>query len=285
MNVRYYPGCSLHSTAKEYDLSARAVLSAFGLQILEVRDWNCCGATSAHSTNADLALALAARNLAQAEREEADTVVTPCAACYSRLKKAAHAMVHSSVSRERAEDALGYSFGEIPRVLNLLEFVLAEIGTIAIEKRVARPLNMKLACYYGCLMLRPKEVTGVTDPENPTMLEEIVEALGARPVRWSYKTECCGANLSITSSDVVVKMVAPLLATAIDAGADALVTACPLCQANLEMRRHADQHIPVFYFTELIGLSMDLPGTRRWLSKHLVSPGPLLARAGLVVRR
>ncbi|MEW6243411.1 MAG: CoB--CoM heterodisulfide reductase iron-sulfur subunit B family protein [Bacillota bacterium] len=271
MNVKYYPGCSLHSTAKEYDESTKAVFSAFELDIPEVSDWNCCGATSAHSTNGQLGIALAARNLAQADAEGADLVVAPCAACYSRLKKAAHHIRRRDSIRQMSEHALDYRFSRVPEVENLLEFMHRRITAAAIERKVKQPLKLKLACYYGCLLLRPAEVTGVADPENPRMMEDIMEALGASCVRWSYRTECCGANLSLTSSRLVVAMVKPIVAAAIDAGADAIVTACPLCQANLEMRRSSSQRIPVFYFTELMGVALGLHGTRRWLARHLVS--------------
>jgi len=160
--------------------------------------------------------------------------------------------------------------------------VIEQLGEKAIAEKVKKPLKgLKVACYYGCLMVRPPEVTGIENPEHPMLLDNIMKALGAEPLKWSYKTECCGASLSLTTKDVVHGMVARIIDSAKEIGAMAIVTCCPLCQPNLEMRQAKDANMPTFYFTELIGLAMGQPNATKWLNMHLVNPNPLLQSLSL----
>lgn len=276
MKYAYYPGCSLESTAREYDLSARAVCQALGMELVELDDWNCCGATSAHSTNHLLALALPARNLALAGEAGLDLAV-PCSACYNRLKSADHAMGQEPETRRRVEEAAGIRYARPVRVYSLLEAVVSGAGLEGVARQVKRPLKgLKLVCYYGCLLVRPPAVTGFDRAENPVFMDKLMEALGAEAIQWSYKTECCGASLALSSSATVEGLVGVLLDMAEEAGARAVVTSCPLCQANLEMRRRDPRGMPVFYFTELMGHAFGLAESRTWWQKHLVDPLPLL---------
>lgn len=282
MKLSYYPGCSLGSTAKEYDYSARAVCEALGLEMEELEDWVCCGATSAHSTNHLLSIALPAQNLALLQKQGRDLVI-PCSACYNRVKKADYAMRNDEAMCKEVESMLEFNFNSQLNVYSLVEAITTHVGVDAIAKRVIKPLTgLKVVCYYGCLLVRPPEITRFDNTENPMSLDHLVKTLGAEIVPWSYKTDCCGANLGLTSSHVVEGMVGRLLKAAQEAGAMALVTACPLCQTNLEMRRKGqDVDLPVFYFTELIGMALDLPGWSKWLNLHLIDPRPLLQSLSL----
>lgn len=282
MKLSYFPGCSLGSTAKEYDLSARAACRALGLELVELKDWVCCGATSAHSTNHLLSIALPSRNLALAQEAGMDLAI-PCSACYSRVKKADYTMRNNEAMRKEIEDIVEFNYNGKVNVYSLIEALVNNIGVDAIGKSVKKPLTgLKVVCFYGCLLVRPPEVTRFDNSENPVSLDKVVKALGAEAIPWSYKTDCCGANLGLTSSEVVQGMVGRLLEAAQEAGAMAIVTACPLCQSNLEMRRkQRGTDLPAFYFTELIGMALDLPEWKKWLNLHLIDPWPLLRSLSL----
>lgn len=277
MKYAYYPGCSLEFTAKEYDFSSRVVSAHLGLELVELEDWNCCGATSAHSTNHLLALALPARNLALAAAAGLDLAV-PCSACYSRLKLTGYQLRENPELCRQIEQVAGIAYHQQVEVYSLLEAVVTGVGLEVVAEKVVRPLTgLKAACYYGCLLVRPPAVTKFDDPENPVLMDRLIQVLGGKAVRWFDKTDCCGASLAMSRAEMVTGMVSSLLDHAREAGANAVVTACPLCHANLEMRRREDCSLPVFYFTELMGLSFNLPHCRSWLKKHLVDPLPLLA--------
>jgi heterodisulfide reductase subunit B len=275
MQVSYYPGCSLHGTASEYEASTQAVSGLLGVELLELSDWNCCGASSAHSTNESLAHDLAARNLAIAEREGKDVVV-PCAACYSRLKAA-----ENQNQKERK--------GEI-EILSLLEFLTSRDRMEKIKQLKKRSLaGLKVVCYYGCLLVRPPRVTRVANCENPQEMDRLMAALGAEAIPWSYKTDCCGASLVLTRTDIVRRLTQKILDGAKRAGAEAVVVACPLCQANLDTRQEEisresgkEYALPILYFTELIGLALGHGDTGKWWKKHFVDPRNLFAAKGLI---
>jgi len=283
----FYPGCSLESTAKEYALSTTAVSAALGLDMPELPDWTCCGSTAAHQTDALLALALPAKNLAAAA---GNTIAVACAACYSRLKLANHEIAGDAENRARVADALGADYDGSTPVKHLLEVLRDDVGFDAISGRVSKPLaGLRVAAYYGCLLLRPPSVMRFDDPENPTLLDRVVAATGAEPVDWPAKTECCGASYSITKTEIVLRLSHGILAAARDAGADCIATACPLCQLNLDMRQRDIEKrererfgLPVFYFTQLLGLALGLPSRELGLRNLLVDPMPLLSRSGLM---
>lgn len=269
MKLAYYPGCSLEATAREYDQSARAVCRELGLQLEELEDWSCCGSSSAHNLNHLLAAALAARNIALAQKSGLDVAV-PCAACFARLRKADHLLRQGGEIKEELEELVEFEYTGQVAVISLLEAVVSRVGLSGLKEKVTRPLEgLRVACYYGCLMVRPPEVRGFDRVENPEMLDRLMEALGADVKQWSYKTECCGAGLSLTRPEVVEGLVGRLTGAARAAGAEALVTACPLCQNNLEMRQKGEERMPSFYFTELVGIAMGLPEAAGWTAKHL----------------
>lgn len=282
MELSYYPGCSLESSAREYHLSAVSVGKALGINLVEVEDWICCGATSAHSTSQLLAQALPAKNIALAQ-EAGRNLAVPCAACYSRLKKADHILRNDPEKRRDLESIANFSYTGQVGVMSLLEAFTTLVGPEEISRKVVRPLdNLKLVCFYGCLLMRPPEITCFDHPERPRSLENLMKSIGASPLMWSYKTDCCGGNLSLTATHAVKKMVGVLLAMAEEAGAQAIVTACPLCQTNLEIRRENNKKsLPAFYFTELIGLALGLKSSSEWFAMHIVDPLPLLRSLSL----
>jgi heterodisulfide reductase subunit B len=280
MKISYYPGCALHGTSLEYDESIRAIGHMLGVELCELPDWNCCGASSAHATDESLAYGLAARNLAIAERQGMDVVV-PCAACYGRLKAA------------EKETLSGYGAPAVHRnfrVLNLLEFIVTSGLTEKIGALKKRPLNgLKVVCYYGCLLVRPPKVTGAGNCENPEEMDRLMGLLGAESIPWSYKTDCCGGSLVLSRGDIVRRLTRKLFDKALEAGAEAIVVACPLCQSNLDSRqeeisREAGKRyeLPILYFTELMGLAMGYQDARKWFKRHFISPMKLLTSKGLV---
>lgn len=287
MKFAYFPGCSLHSTASEFNESTIAVCQALGIDLIEIPDWNCCGATSAHATNHELAVALPARNLGLAEKMGMD-IIAPCAACYNRLKSAEAKMKDGGALAEKINSDLGAKYTGAVSVKPLVEILSAPETLERLATLIRKPLTgMKVACYYGCLLVRPPKVLGFDDPEDPQSIDNIVRVLGAEAVEWHYKNECCGASFSLTRVDMVHKMTHDVLLRAKKAGANAIACACPLCQANLDMRQTEIEKIyketytlPAFYITELIALAMDLPRTRRYFEKHMVDVAPALAAIG-----
>lgn len=280
MKVSYYPGCALHGTALEYDESTQALSRMLGVELCELPDWNCCGASSAHVTDDALALDLAARNLAIAEKQGMDLVI-PCAACYGRVKAAEKEMLAGRGTAAPKKDF---------RVLNLLEFIVTSGLSEKIRTLQKRPLKgLKVVCYYGCLLVRPPKVTGARNFENPEEMDRLMALLGAESIPWSYKTDCCGGSLVITRTDIVRRLTRKLFDKALQAGAEAIVVACPLCQSNLDSRQEEisgeagkKYELPILYFTELIGLALGHRDARKWFKRHFVSPAKLLAAKGLI---
>lgn len=247
----------------------------------ELPDWNCCGASSAHALGHTLAVSLPARNLALAQETGKDLVI-PCAACFSRLKSADHVLRNDLEMRARVEAAVGFHYTGETAIRPVLAVLSEDVGPEGIAERVRRPLaGLKVVTYYGCLLVRPPQITQFDDPNNPQVMARLLCAAGADVKPWSYATDCCGAGLSLSRSDIVYNLVGRLAERAREAGADALVTACPLCQVNLEMRQSGKSRLPSFYFTELLGLAFDLPEAGQWWAKHLIDPRPLLQSVGL----
>jgi heterodisulfide reductase subunit B len=272
----YYPGCSLESTASEYDASVRAVFKALQVELNEIEDWNCCGATSAHSLDPLLALALPTRNISLAQAAGKD-IVMPCAACFNRHKTADYELRHDPQKRAQLEQIIGFTYQGNIAVRPILDVIVTQIGLKSVAERVVRPLRgLKAVGYYGCLLVRPPQVTQFENPENPQWMNQLISVLGAEAVPWSYATECCGGGLTLTKSDIAARLVSNLADHAREAGAQTIVTSCPLCQLNLEMRQREDPKMPIFYFTELIGLAFNLTEASGWWKKHLINPLPLL---------
>lgn len=281
MKLTYYPGCSLHSTAAEYNASTAFVCQALGLQLTELDDWNCCGASCAHATNHYLATALPLRNLILAEKAGND-VIAPCAACYNVLRATDRAVRDQDGEAAKIntdlEEIMGARYGATIEIRHPLEVLGSREMLERIRAKTVRPLKgLRLAAYYGCLLTRPKNVVAFDNPEHPTVMDKLLTALGAEARRWSYKTDCCGGALALSQTDAVATLVAKLVTEAERAGAQAIVSACPLCQVNLDTRQaKAARPMPIFYFTELMGMAFGAePG--QWLKKHIIDPTPVLA--------
>jgi heterodisulfide reductase subunit B len=286
MSYTFYPGCSLDATAKDFQVSTMAMAAKLGLELPELEDWICCGSTAAHSTDPLLADALPAKNLRAAAGQ---TVAVACAACYSRLKMANHHIATDAAVRARVAQVVGADYDGLTPVRHLLEILGRDIRQ-DVAAAITRPLKgLKVACYYGCLLTRPPEVTQFDDVENPTLMDQLLEIAGATPVDWPHKTECCGASFSITDSSIVVDLVNQILSMAQAAGVDCIATACPLCQLNLDMRQKDVEakygrryNIPVFYFTQLLGLAMGCSASEVSLDSLIVDPRELLRSKGLL---
>jgi heterodisulfide reductase subunit B len=282
MSYAYYPGCSLHSTAEEYDKSFRKVCSGLGIELDEVRNWICCGSSPAHATSHLLSIALPVHNLSLVEKSGRDEVVVPCAACFSRFKFALYEVERDVELSRKVNEVVGCDFGGKVNVIHPLEILSAK--TAIARAKVVRDLSfIKAVCYYGCLLTRPPEVMKFDSCEYPMSMDNVLRSVGVNTLDWSYKTECCGASLALSETGIVVKLVGDILAEAKRAGANAVAVACPLCHANLDTRQAEAEAlkgekfgIPVFYFTELIGLALGYGQKELGLDKHIVSVEPYL---------
>jgi heterodisulfide reductase subunit B len=272
----YYPGCSLHGTGIEYAKSTEAVCRSLGIELKELEDWNCCGSSSGHTVNPWLGHGLVGRNLQLAAATGLKEVVLPCAACYARFKETSHALGDPVVAA-RIDEVAG---GPVPRDLviePLLKIVAEPARMDQLQASVVRPLKgLKVAPYYGCLLVRPPDVTHFDDPEDPQTLDQLMRVLGAEVVTWSGKTACCGSNLAVTRNDVMLDLSHQILVWAEAAGANAIATACPMCHSNLDTRQGqmrraglGDHKMPVYYFTELIGVALGLGLSELGIPKHL----------------
>jgi heterodisulfide reductase subunit B len=283
-SVSYYPGCSLDGTAKEYNESTEAICETLGVELKELDDWSCCGSSSAHATSELLNVALPARNLSIADRAGLDLVV-PCAACYSRLKYAEKALR----AGEHVEGITRPFEGKF-KIRHLADFIWEDVGEETIAKKIKKPLTgLKPVCYYGCLTARPPKVTDAHRPEDPQSMDRLMKLLGAEVKTWSYKTDCCGGSLILTRPDIARTLIQKLFDMAEEAGADCVVTACPMCFSNLDNRQKElsqrtgkEYKVPVFYFSELLGLAFGDPAAPKWLRRHLVDPRPFLKQKGLI---
>ncbi|HMD90410.1 MAG TPA: CoB--CoM heterodisulfide reductase iron-sulfur subunit B family protein [Anaerolineaceae bacterium] len=282
MEYSYYPGCSLHSTAREFDDSIQSIFKTLDIKLYELDDWNCCSAASATTLNHALSLALPGRNLAIAQKSGRDMLI-PCTGCYNRHKSTEFELKRNSLNSTMIEAAVGFKYQGNFEVRSLLDVVGNEIGMDRIHQHVQKPLTgLKVVGYYGCLLLRPTKITQFENPEKPILLMELLQTLGAEVMPWSYAMECCGGDQTLVRPEIAVRLVNRLVEHAREAGAQAMVTVCPLCQMSLEMRQTAPgTKMPLFYFTELIGLAFGLKEAPAWWKKHLISPENLMNSLGL----
>ena len=287
----FYPGCSLQRNARSYLDSVMAVRGLLGLELDEVEDWNCCGATEYVSVHRTAAHALVARNLALASLQAAgaDTLTAPCAACYLNLAKTDQQMredprLAATVNEALAAGGLSYRPGSL-KVRHLLDVVCNDVGYEAVRAKVVRPLyGLKVAPYYGCQVVRPDPDARWDDPEHPTALDRLLRALGAEVVDYPLKTACCGGHMTVIGPEVAYGLIRRLVQGAATAGAHVITALCPMCQLNLdayqvEMNRHfrTDYQVPVLYFTQLIGLAFGIAPAALGVGKEFVDAAPALA--------
>ncbi|MHB1688868.1 MAG: CoB--CoM heterodisulfide reductase iron-sulfur subunit B family protein [Ignavibacteriaceae bacterium] len=277
MKYSYYPGCSLHSAHKGYDLSCKAISAKLGCELIELEDWNCCGATIYMSIKKITSLAIAARNLAIAEKEKLD-IVTPCSSCYTVLNKT---HIHLKSNKELLDKVnmclaeAGLQYKCTVRVRHPLDVLINDLGLEIIKLHIKKPLDgLKIANYYGCQILRPDK--GFDDRENPTSMENLFETLGAKNVYFPCKLNCCGGMLMTTYEDAALKLSADILNIAEENGADCIATTCPLCQMNLEAYQkrinkvfNKKYEMPILFFTQLIGVALGLDEKELGIDKNL----------------
>lgn len=288
--IAYYPGCSLHATGIEYNMSMHAVAEKLELTLVEPEGWICCGTSPAHSTDHFRAIALPAKNLALIEQMGYSYVTMPCAACFSRFRIAMHELEEDEELQERVEEATGYRYVGGMRVDNVLTTFVDYVGLERVAAQVTKPLeDLKVVCYYGCLLTRPPEATGEEEYEYPTSMDRLMETIGATPLDWNYKTDCCGGSLSLSQLEIALDLSRKILEDAKLVGADCIVTACPLCHANLDMRQRlisdkygGDYNIPIFYVTQLMGVAFGAEKERLGLEKHFSDALGLMQRKGFL---
>ncbi len=283
MKYAFYPGCAVHASSREYGDSCRAVSRVLEVELVEIPDWNCCGAIDAiYSYKPLYSVALAARNLSLAEKMEMD-IVTLCSACYYTLSRTHKLLREDAGLKNRVEEALGsvgLNYNGNVKVRHFLEALLTDVGVERISARVKTPLaTLNVASYYGCLLVRPTDLAGFDDPDHPTRMDALVEALGASSVEYYSKTRCCGASLGMTKERVMQELSKDILLDAKDAGANCMTTACPLCHFNLDAKQKDIEStfdlkidLPILHFTQLMGLALGLEHNELGLHRNCISP-------------
>lgn len=262
--------------AREYQESVVALAKVFDIELVEIDDWNCCGATAAHNLNKELSLSLPARIMALAEKEGFDDIVVPCAACYNRLAVTQHELAKAPELRAKITSHIDMKYDGTTKVLNVIQFIDKYIAD-KLEAKVVKPFNFKSACYYGCLMVRPHSILMFDRVEDPQSMDVLVKRAGGVAIDWAFKTECCGAGMSVSRTDTVARLSGNIMKDASDRSAEVIVVACPMCHSNLDMRRpeinkFLNQKIdmPVLYITQVLGLAVGLDAKTLGLNRHMV---------------
>jgi heterodisulfide reductase subunit B len=283
MKYAYYPGCSAESTARDQYMSVKEVAHALHIELIEPKGWTCCGSTPAHHTNKFLSVALPAANLLITKKMGLDMVVF-CAACYNRMKVANHEIQTNPAIRKEVAKSLGEDYDGSVRVLHFVEVLIKEIGIQKLKKHFTHTLNgLKVVSYYGCLLVRPREITGFDDPENPTLIDQLVISMGGESIDWPHKVSCCGGGFAISGTDIVLELSNSILAMAKSSQAQCIAVACPMCQINLDMRqgninkiKGTGYEMPIVYISQLLGLCLGISSRKLGMNKCIVSPKPVI---------
>ena len=287
MRYAYYHSCSLRSTGKEYNRSLQAVCGKLGIELVELKDWMCCGAAMAHNVDNLLALSLPMKNLAEVEKAGFDKLLVPCTACYARFKVAQYETEHNPGLKDEIEDIIEYKFKGKVEVLHPLEALSQDEVLAKIKSQVVKDISrLKVVSYYGCLLLRPPKMTGFKDNfEYPVTMDKILIAAGIKTLDWSFKTECCGGSLSITRPDIVCELSQRIFDNAKEVGADIISVPCTFCHLNLDARQEEiekrfekEYKIPIFYFTQLVALALGIPQAELMLDKHFIAADKVLEK-------
>ena len=285
MDLAYYPGCSLKTSTEIYNTQCRKVLSAIGLDLHELDDWNCCGATSASKVDDFLAIALPARNLGIADASGYADLVVPCSACYNRMMSAQKVLETDRGLLNDINEELSRKVSGKTRILSITEVIQLAVDSGSLAEKVVRKLDgLRPACYYGCMQTRfPTGMRITDDVENPQGMETVLRILGAAPLDWSYKTDCCGASMAVTDSDTAIDLMARIVKDAVAREANCFAVTCPMCQLNLDAyqkrvsaKYDIGRQIPVYFVTELIGAAIGLSPKELKLEKHFVDSMSLL---------
>jgi heterodisulfide reductase subunit B2 len=291
MEIAYYPGCSLHASSELYDIQCKLVFSKLGLELKEIEDWNCCGATAASKTNEFLSIALPARNLGIADATGLSEIVIPCSSCYSRTLVSQKRLASDTALKDSINAELGHKVQGTIKVSSILEVLQPKVlsGEIA-GKAVRKLTGLKPACYYGCLLTRfPVDIVVPDNVENPQGMEIVCKTLGAEPIDWSYKTDCCGASAAYNDAEQSQLLMSRIFKDATARGANCIVTTCPLCQMNVDAYQDEvdakygiDKRLPVYFITELIGLSLGIDPILMQVDRHFVDAMGLLKELNLI---
>ncbi len=288
MRVPYYPGCTLYTKAKNFDTTTRVAAKALGIELVEIPNWTCCGATFPLNEDSAMPLVAPVRNLAYA-RKEGDMVTTTCAFCYNTLKRANRVVKEDTERRRKINDFIEESYQGDIVVKHLLEVLRDTVGFDRLARQVEGRLGgLRAAPYYGCLLLRPYEEIGLDNPERPSILENFLMNLGCDVVNFPHKTDCCGSYLIVSSAEAAVERSYAVLNSALKRGAEVIVVSCPLCHFNLdqrqrEMRRYRGFHeVPILYFTQLLGLALRVDPEQCGFDQHQVDPRPMLRSRNLI---
>ncbi len=278
LKIPYYPGCTLSTVAKDFDSSARDSAIKMGFEIEELPKWNCCGATFPLTPDNIMGLSAPAKVLAGAE-EAGDTLTTLCSVCYNVLKRTNRVVQTDAEKRGVLNDFMEEEYSGGVEVVHFLEVLRDRVGFEKVTEAVTRPLRgIRTAAYYGCMLLRPFEDIGIDNAESPTIMEDLLRALGAEPVVFPDRIECCGAHLSMDKPDIVSRLSGNVMASALREGAEMIVTTCPLCQYNLEKTQKDGNgaEVPIVYFTQVLGLALGQDEETLGFEKNNVSPLQLL---------
>ena len=272
--LAYYPGCSLSSAGRPYDMSLKAVLKHLGIPFAEMKDWTCCGSFAAAAQDPLLAGVLPLSNLRLAAFDGCSDILIPCPECYSRFRKSLEDYSENGNLSRKMDDVLE-SHSPAAKPVHPLE-IFSGFSPGEIKRDLSK---IKAVCYYGCLLVRPPEISGVDDCENPRKMELILRACGMQTADWECRTDCCGGSLSISSPETEERLSETIIDSALEAGADCIVTACQMCQMNLEVcRKNRKKNLPVLYFTQIMGLAMGLKPSILGFGSNLVDAENLLKK-------
>ena len=291
MEVAYYPGCSLHASSELYDIQCKKVLGQLGIELKELEDWSCCGATSAAKTDDFLSVALPARNLGIADASGLSEIMIPCSSCYSRMLVSQKRLSCDSELKDSINAELEKKVNKEVKISSILEVLVPMVQAGEMAKSAVKKLEgLKPACYYGCLLTRFSCDVDVPDNvENPQGMEIICKALGAEPLDWGYKTDCCGASASVNDTDQSILLMSKIMKDAVARGANCFVTTCPMCQFNVDAyqgkvgeKYGIKERLPVYFITELIGISMGLSPKEMQIDRHFTDAMGLLKELKLI---
>ncbi len=284
MRYGYYPGCSLEGISAEYDDSIRSLFERLDVAIEDLPGWICCGTVAAPSRSRLLGLATPLWNVARAKQAGYDQLIAPCSACLYHFKHATQQVAANPALKAEVEAVLELPLASPPPTIHPLELLSADSFEQRIRQSVQRDLsNLKVVCYYGCHISRPAKVMQFDDPENPQSMDRLMSWVGVQVLDWPCKVDCCGAHFSLIKPDIVVDLCARLFESAMEAGAEAIVVGCPMCHANLDTRQDEiaakmswPLHMPVFYFSQVLGYALGLSTDALGFEKHIVDPVPLM---------
>ncbi len=275
--LSYFPGCSLATTAKENNESLISFLNHFNIELTEVDDWNCCGSSSTHSINSDLALSLASRNLFRAPEKK--PMLVACPGCFLRLGHAKMELDGSVDKQQEYQDHFNLSYNKELQLLHFFELLVKMQESGLFNNLKGRLKGLKIAPYYGCMLARPPQMNKM--PNHHGLIEKVMTSLGAEVFNWPFISRCCGTFLSVGRPEIAEKLVNRIMVGAVQSGAECVVTACAMCHLNLEIRCRPENELPVFHFSELLSMALEGDAPKDWLNRHLINPEPLLAQREL----